>query len=310
MATNWDQYTQSGLSNASNLMGSTKASPYPDYTSSANRAPAQLSYYDYTPNQPMAQINAPDYKGLMGSDYDKLQSALTQPGVTAANYAYNTGYTNLNNTMGGNGLYGSSIMANQAVNNLDRTYQNTLADNAAKAVAQRYSMEQQDLSDYNKFNSQNYATGIDQNKALYAANAQDASNRNAYNASRLNWDNTNATNQTNWANARDYEKYSYDLAKGAYDNQANEAKINQYLSLAGYGSPLTTSANNYSLQQQQLKAAQQAAADASSAKNTASWLGAAGTLGGGLLNSNINWSGVGDTLSNAFYGVGNWLDGY
>lgn len=285
MATNYDNYTKTGLSNAQGLMGSTGYAAYPN-------APQQYQYYNYSPNQPMAQINAPDYKGLMGQDYDKLQQALTQPGAAAATTAYQQGYTNLNNVMGGNGLYGSSIMANQANNNLDRTYQQALANNAANAVAQRYTMQQQDLSDYNKFNSQNYATGIDQNKALYQANANDADRYNQYQAGLLNWNNTNA-------NAR----YQYDLAKATYGNAGNEAKINQWLSLAGYGSPLATAAQQY-------KAAQNSASQMSDAANTSAWLGAAGSLAGGLLNSNINWSGLGSGISDAYYGIGNWLDGY
>lgn len=492
--TPWDSYTTAGLTGAQGLMG-TPTATYPEYVSSAARAPVSTDYFGYTPTAPMASITAPDYRaktdtptwqgtslgmqtvssptattagynwsaltpaqqaayqsvnttanaagynwqdygqaaptyqGLMSGDYNALQQALTTPGAIAANTAYNQGYSNLTNTMGGQGLYGSSIMQNQATNNLDSVYQNALATNAANAATQRYGLQQTDLtnasaqqmaawqallgentaqntanldysklltqnnqqntqnalsqaqalnslkssdyqalnnilsqqnlakntnaldysklstntnlqnaanqlsasqanqgayaqlqsllsqqglaqnaqgldvykqlmsqqSDLNKYNAQNYATSIDQNKALYLANAQEASNQNAYNASNLNWNNTNLSNYNTWQNAQDYEKYTYELAKAAYENQGKESAINQYLALAGQGSPLTASALNYSTAQQQMAAAQQAAQQAASAQNTASWLGAAGSLTGGLLS--------GDNLST----IGSWF---
>lgn len=89
---------------------------------------------------------APQYRGLMSGDYEALQNALILPGSQAARTAYDTGYTNLKNNMGAQGLYGSSIMQNQALNNLDRVYQDALASNAAKAAATRYGMQQTDLT--------------------------------------------------------------------------------------------------------------------------------------------------------------------
>jgi hypothetical protein len=302
-ATPWDQYTTAGVKGAQGLMDSTSAAPYPSYVSSATNAPVSTNYYNYTANAPIAQAKVVDYQGLMGQDYDKLQSALTTPGANAATTAYNQGYNRLTNNMGGNGLYGSSIMQNQAINSLDSVYQQALADNAAKAVASRYMMQQADLSDLNKFNAQNYATDVNQNANLYQANAADASNRNSYNAGKLNWDNTNATNLNTWKNAQDYEKYTYQLAQNAYNNQANEAKINQYLALAGQGAPLSAAAMQYSMAQQQNAAAQQAAQQAASAQNTASWLGAAGSLAGGLLATNNSGS---NTLMNAISAIKDW----
>ena len=142
--TPFDQYTTFGLTEAQKLYQQQQAQgfQYPSYVSGATNAPTKENYFNYTPTAPMAQVQTPNYQlsaggyqGLMGGDYDKLQSALQQPGQMAATDAYNTGYTNLNNTMGGRGLYGSSMMANQATQGLDKTYQNALASNASGAVA-------------------------------------------------------------------------------------------------------------------------------------------------------------------------------
>jgi hypothetical protein len=100
--------------------------------------------------------SAPAYKGLLGGDYEALQKALTTPGEIAAQTAYNQGTNNLVNTMGGQGLYGSSIMANQQRNALDTVYQNALSANAANAAAQRYQLQQADLANMNEQQMQAY----------------------------------------------------------------------------------------------------------------------------------------------------------
>jgi hypothetical protein len=132
---------------------------------------------NYTPNQPMAQIQTPNYqmnsaaptwqgynpqsaqvnqnyKGLMGGDYDALQKALQTPGDIAAQNAYNTGSRDLANQMGGRGLYGSSIMSTQANEGINREYMNAMAGNAANATAQRYGMQATDLQNQNAFGMQ------------------------------------------------------------------------------------------------------------------------------------------------------------
>ena len=482
--------------------------------------------YSGNPDIQAAQINlgynklgyTPAYQGLMGGDYEALQAALTSPGAAAARTAYEQGLTNLQDIMGGKGLYGSSIMQNQQREALDKVYQQALADNAAKAAAQRYGMEATDLQNKNAFglnvygqqmgentaanqlalevaqanqgdiqarnnlayqawqqrvaenlagnqmgleaqqsnqtNQQNlnallnsvynqqmaenqaanqqayntwatrlaenqagqqmglqaalanqstyanlqgllsqqglarnaaaldYAkllTGVNQqnvanalaqsnqanalglnyaqlatqtgadnatralqqqqnlnallsgdyqnlqgllagqntaaNAYVQAARAQDIARENqrnqyalqkfqldeqqnkdlfttalaanedlnTYNANRLNWDYANAENMRKWTNQQPYEKYLYEQAAGAYQNQNDEALYNRALALAGLGNQSGTAASNYQLALQQLAAQQQAAANANSTANTASYLGALGLLGGGLL---------------------------
>jgi hypothetical protein len=289
-STPWDSYTRSALEQAKNLMG-TQAAAYPSYIPSQTKAPTQYSFYNYTPTTPMAQIQQPNYKGLLEGDYEKLQQNLASPGAAAATDAYNQGSVNLTGMMSGNGLYGSSIMANQQINNLDKVYQQVLADNAAKAVAQRYALQQTDLSDLNKFNAQNYATAVGEAKNIWAANAAESVNKQSYDASRLAFNQSQDSLLRDWENKNAYEKYAYDLAKNAYNNQSTEALMNRALALAGQGAPLSQMATNYNIAEQQAAAARQAAAAASSAANTSAWLGTAGTLAGGLLGNDTftNW---------------------
>lgn len=279
-STPFDSYITSGLEAAKGLLnqGYSAYQQYPSYVPSQASAPKEYDYYNYTPTTPMQQIQQPNYKGLMEGDYDKLQQSLTAPGQQAATDAYQQGLVNLQDTMGGRGLYGSSIMGNQQVQGLDKVYQNTLAQNAANAVAQRYGLQQQDLSDLNKFMAQNYATQVGENANIWKSNAAESANRGAYDSSNLAFKQSQDEMLRDWKNKQAYEKYTYDLAKNAYLNQIQENLFNKATALAGTGTPLTQMATNYNLAQQQAAAAQQAASQASSAANMNSWLGLAGGL--------------------------------
>lgn len=358
-ATPYDKYTMNALDYAQKLMGQPYAQ-YPNYVSSAKTAPKSYDFYDYQATSPINQIQSPNYKmtaddaqkwqnwnaakspqyaSLMSGDYNKLQQALTTPGEIAAKQAYSQGLLDLNATMSGNGLYGSSIMGNQMNQGLNREYMNALSTNAANAVAQRYGLQNeqqqalnalrsgdyqtiqgllanqnlakntynqearaQDLtreSDINKFLSQNFATDVGQQKNIWTANALETANKQAYNASNLAFRQEQDNAIRNWQNQQAYEKYQYDLARGAYQNQLQEAQMNQALALAGQGAPLSQMANNYSLAQQQLAAAK----DQASANSTAGWLsGGLGLLGGLLGTGTGNGNTIGGDLYNSYFG--------
>jgi hypothetical protein len=162
----------------------------------------QVDYggFGYNPN--FAQQNAPtwhdfgqaapQYQGLSNGDYQGLQQALTAPGQIAANTAYTQAKTDLSNAMGGNGLYGSSMMGQQLSQNLGANYLNTLATNSANAAAQRYGMQQRDLqfgqsqaqnawqaelgqnNAQNQFNMSNYQLGLQANQQGFGNAMQDA----------------------------------------------------------------------------------------------------------------------------------------
>ena len=288
--TPFDQYTLSALQQAQGLM-TKPVQEYPQYIPSQTQAPQQYDYYNYTPSTPMQQIAQPNYKSMMEGDYDKLQTALTTPGQSAATSAYNQGMSNLQNVMSGRGLYGSSIMQNQQTQGLDKVYQQALANNASQAAATRYGMQQQDLSDFNKFMAQNFATDVGQQKNLWGANALDAENQNTYNSQKLGFGISQDSALRDWQNKMAYEQYTYDLAKNAYANQGDESLMNRALALAGQGAPLTQMATQYNIAQQQNEAARKAAQDAASSKELQSWLGLGGSIGGGLLGSDqfMNW---------------------
>ena len=303
--TDYNDYTTAGLTASLNQLGSNlnKQFTYPEYVSSATNSPTKESYYTYTPTTPLAQIQSPNYQlsagsyqSLLGGDYDKLQTALTTPGEISAKTAYNQGYNNLNSTMGGQGLYGSSIMQNQATTNLDSVYQNALATNAANAAASRYELEQAGLIDLNKYNLtredqlNEYGTNkykLDQSQALntYNANASEAARKMAYGEGLMNWDQDYADKLTEWKNNQLYDKYVYDLTKNDASNAYDLSKLNQALALASGGSSLVSSQNTANSATtssliQKLIADQKADTD-----TTTGWMNLASTSGGGLLQA-------------------------
>lgn len=163
--------------------------------------------YGGNPDIQAAQVNqqyqkmgaAPGYSGLVGQDYEALQKALTTPGEIAAKRAYEQGQTNLASTMGGKGLYGSSIMSNQARSALEQPYMDTLATNAAQAASQRYGMQATDLQNQNQFGLNVYGQQMGENTAAQAqamqgalSNQADVQNRNAL--SQQQWQNRMAEN--------------------------------------------------------------------------------------------------------------------
>jgi hypothetical protein len=286
--TGYDAYSLDALGKAKGLLDqsiNTKFT-YPQYVSSAQNAPAQTNYYNYTPSAPLAQIQSPNYtmsagnyQGLMGGDYDKLQQALTVPGQQAAQSAYNQGYAKLSNAMGGQGLYGSSIMQNQANNGLNSVLQNALASNAAQAAAQRYGLQQQDLAALNSFNMSregalnNYNLGSTQLQMGQAKNTNTAASNeaNRYNTWQQNQYLTQKdyADQLNaWKNQQAYEKYLYDVTRQKEQGADLESKLNQALAVAGRAGT-------------GVGAAQQALAAQQNAENN-NWANYA-KIGGGLL---------------------------
>jgi hypothetical protein len=311
-----EQAVSTGLGQAAGLMGSYTPAAYPGFTPSQTTAPSQQNYMNYTPNQPMAQIQTPNYQlnsakvptyqGLMGGDYNAYQNAMTVPGKIAAENAYNTASRDLNNTMGGRGLYGSSIMATQANEGLNREYMNAQAVNAANAAANRYGMQATDLQNQNAFNTNQYgmaatenqnknAYGLDaarlgmtQNQNVYQAGVSDAARQQEYNLAAQTYANQGTEAQRQWEKQQALEKMQYALASGQYSNEQQTAMINQYLALAGRGQVTAgqnLSANTTTAGQNLAAAGQQSATDAASA---AGW----GNFIGGLIG-NVNYSDAG-----------------
>jgi len=308
-ATTYDPYVISGLDKASSLVNSQTAQQYTPYTSTAANSPVNTQFYNFQSTNPMQQINAPDYtlsagnaptyQGLMGGDYNSLQSALQQPGQQAATSAYQMGTQNLNNTMSGKGLYGSSVMQQQQTNGLDKVYQNALADNASNAAVQRYNMQSTDLKNQNDFGLNLYAQKLAEQKDMNAYNAQETAGQreqayNMFNTDAMNSDALNQFNNlkynadkqyneqlNNWQNQQNYEKnFLYPQAKQAFDQSQQETLINQALSLAGQGAPLATAAQNAALKDQEIAAQQAMSAQKSDAQLWAAGMGLLGNIYG------------------------------
>lgn len=205
-------------------------------------------------------VAAPQYQGLMGGDYNALQTALTTPGQIAAQNAYNTGSANLNNTMSGRGLYGSSIMANSANEGINREYMNAQATNAANAAAQRYGLQQTDLQNASAQEMAGWQSGMNQSLAGNSANLDYAKLQTGVN--QQNTANNLAAQQTNQSNNMQYQQLlsQQGLAKNAAGlsqaqlqtgvNQQNTANaLNQAQSLNALQSGDTQALNSLTASQ-------------------------------------------------------------
>lgn len=140
-------------------------------------------------------------------------------------------------------------------------------------------------AEQNKYAAQMAALKEQENKDLFSTGLMENTQKNLYDAGRLAFDQTQDSLVRDWQNKSDYEKYTYDVAQAAYQNQLDEQAFNRALSVAGQGGQLGTAAQNYQLAMQQNQTASQAAQAASAAANTQAWLGLAGSLGGGLLSA-------------------------
>jgi hypothetical protein len=298
--TPYDEYTLGALKNAQGLISNTGYNAYPEYVASQQKAPTQTDYVEYNPISPLANVTAPDYKnGLFGGDYDALQTALTTPGANAATTAYNQGTNNLQTTMGGRGLYGSSIMQNQQTNALDSTYQRAMADNAANAAAQRYALQQKAAEDQNQFNATIYPNQLQAANDQYKAGLLGTQDKRSYDVNKLTWDKSYQDALTAWENAKSYEKYQYDLAHRADKQGYNEQQLNSLLALAGQGAPLVSATNQATSAYNNYLASINASNQAYKSANQAGWLGAAGTIGAGLLKNEDLVNSIGNVAGSA-----------
>lgn len=259
----------------------------------------------YSTTQDMLNAQqSPQYQGLMGGDYNSLQTALEQPGQIKAQNAYNAGTQNLTNTMGGRGLYGSSVMQQQQTQGLDREFMNASAANAAQAAAQRYQMEQAGLQSQNQFGLDLFGQQLAQQKDINAYGAQEtagqrgqesefsrigaanADAKNQFNQLNYNDQKAFAEAQNNWQNQKNYEQnFLYPQAKNAFDQAQTEQLINRQLALAGQGAPLAAAQQNALLKEQEIAAQQAAAKQASSNQLWGALATGAGTLGSAYMNN-------------------------
>jgi len=190
-----------------------------------------------------------EYQGLQGGDFDRLEEVLRQPGEIAAKNAYDQGANYLKNIMGSSGLYGSSMMGQQANEGLARPYMDTMTTNAANAAAKRYGLQQQDL----QFGA-NYGLNLAdlQQQDLMNKYTADMTGRNLLN------DYNNQAFQFGYGldeaargeyNNRLQNKFQYELASQDWRNALNERYLNAGLALAGKNAQLNQANQNYQLTQ-------------------------------------------------------------
>lgn len=290
-ATPFDPYTVGSLEKAKALADNYQPTASPAFVGSTTKSPTQTPFYEYAANQSYNQVQAPNYKvGLMNGDYDALQKSLQTPGDISAQNAFNKGWTNLRNTMGANGIYGSSIMAKDANEGVNREFMNTLTMNAANAATERYKLQQQAAQDENAFGANVYGTQVSDALNKYKAGFTDSTRQTEYNAAKYAGDASYADKIREWENSQAYEKYLYDVAQQKQGTADTDSAINRYLSIAGQGAPLSqsfTSAqsayDNYLAQMAKTKQSQDSA-------NMAGIMGAIGTVGGGLMSGYKDWS--------------------
>jgi hypothetical protein len=99
---------------------------------------------------------APDYLGISGGDYGKLQDLMTQGYTAPLEYQKGLDSQRLDQSLSDRGIW-SSGAAVQAQEDLDAAYAPQFANAGAQATNQRYTMEAADLANQNQFKMQNAA---------------------------------------------------------------------------------------------------------------------------------------------------------
>ncbi len=230
-----------GLGTGQNILQNTVNQPqqYPDWWGGQAQGPKNYAYAPFVANQGLQQANIPgQYQGLMGGDYNRLETSLRQPGEIAANNAYQTGQRYLGDVMGGRGMYGSSVMGRQANEGLNREYQNTMTANAANAASQRYGLQQQGLQFGASHGLQRADLARQQYLDQWKAGLTDSTRQQEYGRNELGWNQAQDEAQRNFGNSQLQGEYQHGLARNAWQNNIDNMMMNRSLALAGQGAPL------------------------------------------------------------------------
>lgn len=255
----YSQFVTNGLTNAQAAVNNNTYQPYPTYTGNQKANP-------YAQQQ-----NA---TGLMSSGYDPTKGVVSGVGrdadsiradyQTGVDQSWNKAQGAIKNMYGANGLYGSlggGLMSGALQDGAGQyatataqgrmaADQSILADQIARANSYRDA--------YQLAGNQN----LDQWKA--GQTALEYNNQLLGNRAQFGNDQIDAAYADQLARRQDYDAY-------------RQTQIENYLGLAGAGSPNAAA-------QMQANAQQSAARDAASASNTAAWLGAGSSLLGGLMS--------------------------
>ena len=259
---------------------------------------------------PLNRTEMPSYKGLMGGDYDKLQSALTDPALQQISERYQKGNTAQDARMGAGGLYGSSIGQDMMD---ERTRGQGMAESDAinRGIAQRYGFQAEDLANRNQFGLQTTGMELGQERGMFDTSMQSAlrGDTNAYNsanmknqfglqsagmqmgqegdifrsnlasslrddeygANRSAWDDAQQERSRGYGNQIAGQDYQYGLMQRDYDRALEDSLFDKSMAMATGSMPGRTA---------------QMASD--SAENSAIY-GALGNIGRGLTGGLMEW---------------------
>lgn len=184
---------------------------------------------------------APEYKGLQGGDYDRLEMSLRSPGEQAAKNAYESARRELADVSTARGMYGSSQFTRQMDGQANRTYLDALTSNAANAAAQRYQAQAQDQQFAQGQRMQAWQAGLadnqHRNELSQRENAQ--ANQWAWNASTAerDWSDLMATRQADFENALAQSRQDWDMQRLQWETAQNDAAWERIYGIWGHVDP-------------------------------------------------------------------------
>ena len=198
----------SALGAATKTLGNLGSKQYsmPDYYGSQLKAPAQTDYYQTQSLTPMEKVDIPSYLSFQGNDFQSWEDAIKNAAQSDINAQMQRTQGNMQNVLGGGGLYGSSIQADQ-MTNLGDAWARALGNASASAKTSRMQMEQDALNAQNQWNLNRAGLGMDQNKAFWQANAAEQSRMDQYNQGQMNWNQQQAQNQIDFQNQNTAGQY-------------------------------------------------------------------------------------------------------
>ena len=222
----------------------------------ANKYPGQVFNPTLNSVEMPDNYQAQEYQGMMNGDYNRLESSLRQPGEIAARTAYDQGSRDLKNYMGSTGMYGSSVMGQQANEGINREFMNTNATNAANAASQRYGLQQSDLQFGDQANRQDRQFGANfglqradldrqQNIDKWKAGVTDAGLERDYNNQRFMFDYANSDAARQERNELNKGQYDYQMQADAWQQALREGLANQASQLTGNATQLSSAEMRY-----------------------------------------------------------------
>lgn len=269
MATDYSKYITAGLSGAQNLINGNKNPAFPDYTGGNKVNP--YAQQQHAAGMAGSGYNAQQgtYSGI-GRDADSIRNDYIQ----TANQAWDRSQGQIKNMYGANGLYGSlggGLMSGA----LQDGAQNYMTGSAQARLAADNAIMQDESNRASNYRDA-YELAGNQNLDKWKAGMQ-----------TTDYNNQLIGNRTGFNNSQIDAAYADQLARRDDQNAYNQLQIENYLGLAGGGSPMAGA-------QLSANAQQSAARQAANASNTGAWVGAGGKLAGGLLSSYGDdiWKGI------------------